>query len=198
MRTFISINLDDDTRNKISELQSEFKKIIIRINRHAVDYFKWEKPENFHITLFFIGEVDEDNLNGIQTGLKKVSDDFPFKEISFRSDGINAFPGLRFPRVLVISLLNPDKGVYFLTDKINSVMKKAGFDQDKKFVPHITIARVKRDHKINLSGLREKVDFQFEFNSGEFYLMKSDLSRSGSEYSAVKKFIFQKDGFYDS
>ncbi|MBL8006196.1 MAG: RNA 2',3'-cyclic phosphodiesterase [Ignavibacteria bacterium] len=196
MRTFISINPDDETKNKISELQSDLKKIILRINRSGYDYLRWEKPANLHMTLFFIGEINEDKLTGIQTGLKEVSGDFPFKEIGFRSDGLNAFPGLRFPRVLVISLLNPDKGVYLLSDKINSVMKKAGFEQDKKFIPHITIARVKRDRKINLSGLSEEIDFEFEFKSEDFYLMKSDLSRSGPEYSVISKFIFQNDGFY--
>lgn len=198
MRTYISINPDNETKNKISDVQSVLKKTILSIDRSGYDYIKWEKPSNLHMTLFFIGEINEDKLIEIQTGLNESSFEFPFKEIRFRSDGLDAFPGLRFPRVLVIRLLNPDKSVNLLSGKINCVMRKAGIEQDKKFIPHITIARIKRDHKINLSGLREKINFDFEFKSEEFYLMKSDLSRSGPEYSVINKFIFQKDGLNNS
>jgi len=104
------------------------------------------------------------------------------------SKNISAFPKLSSPRVIIVELKNKDKNVFLLSESINSKLKEMGLQTDKRFHPHITIGRVKRDRKINLTSIKDKNNFELEFSIKNFYLMKSKLNSSGSEYSVLKQY----------
>lgn len=191
MRAFISINIDNDTRKKIFEIQKEVKGKVAEINREFLDAIKWETSDKFHMTLFFLGEVSEAKLILLTNELNKFSENFETEIISFSAKGINAFPKLRFPRVLILELENPDKKVFELSEKINDVCKKIGFISDKKFHPHITLGRVRRDKKINLTELAGKIKTDLSFSVNGFYLMESKLRSSGSEYHIIREYKFK-------
>ncbi|MFQ6084602.1 MAG: RNA 2',3'-cyclic phosphodiesterase, partial [Candidatus Aminicenantia bacterium] len=57
MRTFIAVEISSEVREKIAQIQVEFK-------RGDPDV-KWVEPKNLHITLKFLGEVGEDKLSGV-------------------------------------------------------------------------------------------------------------------------------------
>jgi len=188
MRTFISLNPDEDTRKRILEIQLKVKEKVSEINKDFLNSIKWEADDKFHMTLFFIGEIDETNINRVHSKLTEIENESDYHEMTFLATGINAFPGLRNPRVIIIELENKDKKVFVLSEKINSKLKEVGIQVDKKFYPHITIGRVKRDRKINLTNIKGKIDTELEFEIINFYLMKSELKSAGSEYSVLKKY----------
>jgi 2'-5' RNA ligase len=140
--------------------------------------------------LFFIGETNENKLTEIDYCLSDLEIGMSLNEIEFNLSRINAFPKLRFPRVLIIELLNKDKKVELLSQKINEAMNRIGFRNDKHFQPHITLGRVKREHKINLNGLENNIKSDLHFSVNEFQLMESKLKSSGSEYSVLKRYLF--------
>ena len=111
-----------------------------------------------------------------------------FKEIIFELKNINAFPKLRYFRVLILELLNKDKKIFELSKKINVCLKGIGLISDKSFRPHITLGRVKREHKINLSGLKTEITPGIIFSANKFHLMKSIMKSYGSEYSVIKDY----------
>ena len=190
MRTFISINPDIDTKKKISEIQIRLKEKISTINKSFLDCVKWESVYNFHMTLFFIGEVNETGLNKIRSGLNILEKEIKISEMEFTYKGTDAFPKLKFPRVLILDLTNKDGKVFELSDTINSALKEQGFISDKKFHPHITLGRVKRDRKIDLTNIRDSISSDLSFKVNSFCLMKSELKSSGAEYSVLEEYKF--------
>lgn len=188
MRTFISLNPDQETKKRILEIQFRVKDIISEINKEFLNSIKWETEDKFHMTLFFIGEINETDINRVHFKLTEIENDLDNNEMIFLSKNISAFPKLSSPRVIIVELENKDKNVFLLSESINSKLKEMGFQTDKKFHPHITIGRVKRDRKINLTSIKDKNNFELEFSIKNFYLMKSELKSSGSEYSVLKQY----------
>ena len=135
IRVFIGIELSNEVRRKVQEIQSELKPLI----RAKVS---WAKPENIHITLKFLGEVNVNKIDSIKEELKKVSKMYSLFEMSFR--GIGAFPNFRRPRVIWVGV---DLGFEFLTQiakAIEKAMKKFGFPSEgRNFTPHLTLGRIK-------------------------------------------------------
>jgi 2'-5' RNA ligase len=188
MRTFISLNPDIDTKKKISEIQIRLKEKISTVNKSYLDFVKWESEINFHLTLFFIGEVNENDLNKIRSGLNIIGKEIKISEMEFTFKGIDAFPKLKYPRVIILDLTNKYEKVFELSGTINSDLKEHGFISDKKFHPHITLGRVKRDRKIDLTGIRDSVSSDLSFKINNFCLMKSELKSSGAEYSILEEY----------
>lgn len=186
MRAFISINIDGSTKKKISDIQNKVKDEVSVINKDFLKSISWTEKEKFHLTLFFIGEVKGDKLKEIDNCLTNIG--ASLNEIRFDFKCINAFPKLRYPGVLIIELLNKDKKVTELYERINESLKSAGFLNDKLFYPHITLGRVKRERKINLTGLEKNIKSDLNFSVNGFCLMESKLKSTGAEYSEIKKY----------
>lgn len=192
MRLFISLNPETDTLSKINSAKELLKDRIKEIDRRFIDYIKWENADKFHLTMFFIGEADANMYNDIKSGLKEAEGILNSEELNFSFKEFNAFPNLKYPRVLFLDLLNENEKVFLLSDKINSIMNRLGFKNDKKFYPHITLGRVKRDRKINLTSLNKDTGIIYKFSLCELCLMQSKLSGQGSEYTAMNKYILIK------
>lgn len=185
MRTFISLNLSEETKREFARVQEEVKN---SLESHEVDSIKWEGKDKFHQTLFFLGDTAESVLTGISSDLEKIKAEISFNKISFLASEITAFPNLRYPRVLVAGLENPDGNAFALYDKICGKLSGYGFAPDKKFHPHITLGRIRRDRKVNLVSLKEKIKFNIDFSVSEFFLMESRLDSRGSVYKELKKY----------
>lgn len=185
MRTFISLNLSEEKKREVFEIQSEVKKLL---DENIIDSIKWEGRDKFHQTIFFLGNAEEKMVKEISANLEKIKNEVDFKEMEFISTGINAFPKLRFPRVLIVELENPNNNAFLLYEKICKKINEYGFKPDKKFHPHITLGRVRRDKKINLEFLKDKIKTNFSFTLNDFYLMESKLDSRGSVYKEIKRF----------
>lgn len=185
MRVFISLNLSEEKKKEVFEIQSEVKKLL---DEDTINSIKWEGRDKFHQTLFFLGDVEEKTMVKISADLGKIKTEIDFKEMKFIATGINAFPKLRFPRVLIIELENPDRSAFRLYDKICEKLGTYGLKPDKQFHPHITLGRVRRDKKINLEYLKGKVNTNLSFTLDDFYLMESRLDSRGSMYREIKRF----------
>lgn len=183
-RLFISINLPDEVKSKLSKLQQQLKK--------QFDFLpvKWEDINKLHLTLFFIGETEEANIKIIQDKLGEID----FNVMSLHAREINTFP-----RVLILKLSNPDKNLFSLQENISRKLNELGFESDHKhFKPHITLARLKGNEKFSTKQGKDKIvlsqkafkhiepDMSFSVNS--FYLMKSILKHEGAEHIIVKEF----------
>lgn len=188
MRTFISLNPGDTAKKKITEIQNNVKKLISGINPAYLNFVKWATEDKFHITLFFIGNISEIQLDEIKLKLKYLESELSIDELIFSVKRINAFPKLRYPRVLFLELNNEDNKVIELFNRINTLMKESGFSNDKPFHLHITLGRIKRDRKINLTALENMKTVDWNFSVVNFYLMESKLKRSGSEYSVIEEY----------
>jgi len=184
MRLFISINLNPETKEKLFTLQSELKEKISNNYSYSV---KWENKDNFHLTLFFLGEVDNDTSEEIISSLDNIKVRNT-NELILRGKSLNAFPSLKNPRVLFVDLYDDNQIIEKLYLKIAASMELAGFKPDKKFHNHITLGRIKRESGIHSLEFLKDVNCDFTFSAKSFYLMQSTLTSGGAEHKVLKEF----------
>ncbi len=185
MRSFISLNISNETKEDFYKIQNDVKK---NIGESQVNRIRWENRDKFHMTLFFLGDVLPEKIIEISYELKSVNSDSQTSGILFKANSINAFPNLKHPRVLIVELFNEDKKAVALYGKIKKVLSQFDFIPDKKFHPHITLGRVKKNQKVNLVELTDKIGFDLSFSINSFYLMQSKLDYHGSVYKIIKRF----------
>ena len=189
MRTFISIHPDEEAIHKISLIQKHLKEKLQAIGEDKFNALKWETVDKFHMTLFFIGETEKNISEQMSDRLSQI--EMNFSEIKFCTGNISAFPNLRFPRVVILEMIEKDSKLVRLVEEIRKEMMEFGLIEDKPFRPHITLARVRRDKKINLAGMTTAFGNPIEFTVNSFCLYQSILQPSGSVYKKLKEFRFR-------
>jgi 2'-5' RNA ligase len=175
IRMFVAVNLDPAIREKIGEAGHDFDVKGVR----PVD------PALVHVTLKFLGGVEETRLDEVIAALGRVHAE-PFTA-RFRS--IGGFPGDRNPRVIWIGAEGDFATLY---QQVEDVMADIGFPREGRFTPHVTIGRVKfpsPEQKQKLPPLFEKYK---NFDAGSMpvdhiSLMKSTLSPKGPKYDVLKE-----------
>jgi len=177
-RGFIAI--DVDVLPKLVELENEIKKTGANI--------KLVEPENIHITLKFLGDTEEAQINEIEEIMKKsIKEIDPFK-IKFKNVGV--FPNERYIKVIWIGIKNGEQ-IQIIAEKINKVISKLGFERDKrKFSPHLTIARVKsaKNKEKILQLIQKYRDLEFaDIKIESIKLKKSELTAKGPIYTTLKE-----------
>lgn len=185
MRSFISLNVSSATKDEFYKIQNDVKK---NIGESQINRIRWEQRNKFHMTLFFLGDVLPEKVKEISYELQSVSFNDQTNGIFFKANSINAFPNLKYPRVLIVELFNEDKKAVELYDNIKQVLSQFDFKPDKKFHPHITLGRVKKNQKVNLIEIADKISFNLSFSINNFYLMESKLDYRGSVYKIINRF----------
>ncbi|MCX8030697.1 MAG: RNA 2',3'-cyclic phosphodiesterase [Thermodesulfovibrionales bacterium] len=181
MRCFIAIDLPKEIKLQIQQL--------IKSISHLSHEIRWVPFENLHLTLKFLGEIDEKTINKIQQILKKVlGERTPFK-ISI--SGVGAFPNTKKPNVLWVGVA-PSEELKLLFEAIDTSFVHIGFIREKRgYSPHLTIGRVK-DHKNISEVIKSFNEFQGKtfgsFEVSEIYLMRSILHPQGAEYIKLISF----------
>lgn len=170
MRTFISINFPEEIIEEIIKIQSALPEFIGK---------KIEK-DNLHLTLKFLGEIDEEKLERVKNKLSRV------QLLSFKSElteiGIFSKEDLR---IVWIGVSKCDE----LQKRIDSSLENL-FKKEQRFMSHLTIARVKKvkDKNKFIHELKDISRPKTSFDVKEFYLMKSELTKIGPIYSIIKKY----------
>jgi 2'-5' RNA ligase len=104
----------------------------------------WISQEKFHITLIFLGYLAEEKLDKVVTVLQETM--FSFSSFIVTLGKISAFPSIKNPRVIFVSLidgLGQTKNIY---DDLSRSLSGTGFTLEKQeFTPHVTLGRVKDD-----------------------------------------------------
>lgn len=184
IRAFFALNLDNSIKDKIFVIQKELQK---KLHYHLV---KWENSEKFHLTLSFLGDVKIPDVNKFAEDLSYIHWDF--SQIKYRSTGIGFFPNERRPNVIFLGLSEEGNNAEILVKTINDVTMAKGIIPDKKFVPHITLGRFRRENKAKVPA-----DFDLKFEPfsvilKSYYLMESVMNSLGSTYFVIKEFNFDK------
>ncbi len=176
MRTFMALRTSSEVSALISSVQNELKK--------SKFYGSWPVQNNVHLTLFFFGEIDvkkSKQISGIMDEVVPKVDKF-----SLTLNTIGFFPLRGLPRVIWLGCEN-DENVQNLYTEINDLLKKHGFEFREKFIPHITVGRVKgvpRGWREIISGIECK---SVEFKCDNVELFSSKLTPKGSVYTLVHR-----------
>lgn len=179
IRSFICIELPDDVKTEIGRFQGQFKGEPVSVS--------WTKPENIHLTLKFLGDVEEARLTDVDRVLTDVAGRFSPFELVARGCGV--FPNERAPRVLWIGVGEEGGHLPRLAGAIEEAMAGLGFArEDRPFQAHLTIGRIRA-----ATGARElarkflALDFSTrQFRADRITLMRSDLRPSGAIYTPLR------------
>lgn len=171
MRLFVAVPVPTELRNSLVTLEKEIEQ----------DGIKLVKPENMHLTLKFIGEVNEAKAAEIKDKLKNIR----FTPINCSLKSVGVFPNENYIKVVWVGCESKG-GLETLAKDIMNALHKYG--DTKPFSAHLTIARVKR--KINLSEFiqKHKGENFGEFQVNEFQLIKSVLTPNGPKYTLLAVF----------
>ena len=130
IRAFIAVAIDPEIVEKIAAAITEIKPRIAGV--------RWVAPGNFHITLKFLGSVDESTIDPI--GELLCAHLRLFQRFTINAKGLGVFPGPRRPRVLWVGLSGDH--LVSLASRIESALQPLGFTPEtRQFTPHLTIGR---------------------------------------------------------
>jgi 2'-5' RNA ligase len=185
VRLFVALEIPAAVRDNLAAQINELRDLRAPL---AAKRLRWVRPENLHVTLKFIGEVEAAKLDGIRSALTAIGLDAPVG-LDFR--GLGFFPDEKYPRVLWVGL-HASGNLPVLASDIDRTLEGQGIARDERaFAPHLTLARFEP------RGLHEKLRIAIQKNSErefgafearEFHLIQSKLKPSGAEYTSLAAF----------
>lgn len=178
-RIFLAINLPESVKKRLIDYQSEWANLPVR----------WTKKSNLHITLVFIGYVNDEEMLEICQLARRISQRYSSFEIKLNQ--ICFGPPNRPPRMIwaegeesneLVQLREDlEKGLLFST--------KSGYrrQEKRKFRPHLTLGRIRQSEWRQLPqkpDLEREISLTFPVDSIE--VMESHLSRGGADYAVLE------------
>ena len=165
-RLFIAVDLPEPIKKNLRSMS------------FGIPGAKWVSPEQLHLTVRFIGEID----GVLFLDIKKILEEISLESFDLQLKGVGYFPPRGVPRVLWIGL-EKNEPLQLLRKKIDSTLLRLRIEPEgRKFAPHITLARLKNSpvHKITnfLSG--NGLFSQEPFRVEDFKLYSSILSPKGA------------------
>ncbi|MFQ5538377.1 MAG: RNA 2',3'-cyclic phosphodiesterase [Gemmatimonadota bacterium] len=179
MRLFVALNLPKKERQRIHRAARPLREGDLPV--------RWVDPDNFHLTLKFLGQVHTDRVDEIADALNRVSSATPTFSVALQ--GFGAFPSLRRPRVLWLGVeATPE--LRCLKQDLEWALGDCGFEAETRaFHPHLTMGRAdERGGAGAFRGFDEMVadiPFQGRLNVRSLDLMRSHLSSQGARYSVL-------------
>jgi 2'-5' RNA ligase len=186
LRLFVAIPMPEAVRNQIIGVQQELQRLV---SREAV---RWTKPEQFHLTLRFLGEVPVERVPSLQEAVNTVCLGSPARRL--RAQGIGFFPNARSPRVIWVGINDGGRHLADLQKKIENAIRR--FTEEpggENFAGHVTLGRFKHFKRQEIGKLTVRAqamkDQEFgEWTAQEIEIIRSELSPEGARYTSLAVF----------
>jgi len=177
LRLFVALKIPLDVKRNL---------VSICRNLAGKNDYRWENPEKIHLTLKFIGEVEEDILNPLKESLDFISE---YRSFDFRILKFGFFYRDKDPKILWTGL-ETDERIFKLVHNLNQTLSRFSVPvENRKLKPHLTMLRLKRNPGNEfVNRFREYSFNEMKFTVNEAVLMKSELLPSGAEYSEIQKY----------
>ena len=199
-RIFIAINLPEDIKKRLADYQSKWPELPIR----------WTKKENLHITLAFLGYLNDDEILEICKITKEVAS--RNQSFSINLNKIFYGPPNKIPPRMVwvegekskeLGKLQKDLENSLLSSDLSAEARRAEAEasvqedsarEARPYAPHITLGRIRTWEFRQIEpeerpDVNEEISLNFEVNSIE--VMESQLKRGGSEYAVLESCLLK-------
>lgn len=182
IRTFIAIPVTQEVTRALIGVQRGIQ------SRGSDSSIRWCGPEQFHLTLAFLGELERSRLEGLRSVLNRVCDGVPRFRLTLTTSG--CFPGERRPRVIWVGVSGDIAVLQRLERKVaNATEQFRSARIESPFHPHLTIGRIPAHRRVSVklsNALKEP--FRAEscnWQVSEVELMTSTLSSAGAKYECL-------------
>ena len=184
MRTFIAIELPQNIKDTLGRLQGKLKQCGADV--------RWVEPHNIHLTLKFLGEVEDSKLDGINQIIEDTVKNRLKFEITLTDLGV--FPDINHPRIIWVGIKDKNNETKLIAEELGEKLEKLGIPrEERQFLGHITIGRIKS--WLNKDKLAERLSVlkdessneKINFIADKITLFKSSLKPNGPIYEVLKE-----------
>jgi len=181
IRAFISIEIPQEIKEKISLIQEQLKSVETPVS--------WVRLDSIHLTLKFLGNIMEEQIPDIKKCIDTAVNGISPFNVNVKGGGV--FPNLNYPRVIWLGLEDKTDSLFKIQKGIDNCLEKIGFEPEERgFKPHLTLGRVK-----SLKGknqLIRTIHIYKDIEVGEIYvdkikLMRSQLNPAGAIYTVLEE-----------
>jgi RNA 2',3'-cyclic 3'-phosphodiesterase len=189
LRIFIAVDLGKEMRGRCVTLQET-------LARSGADV-KWVEPESMHVTLLFLGEVNDRSLSDVCRAVSLVAG--RHESFSLGVESIGCFPNPRRPRVVWTGIGAGKDELVTLHDELEPPLLDLGCyrREERQYTPHLTLGRVQSEQATEelLAALARKAEWQGgTVEVRELLVMSSQLLRDGPVYSVVGRGKLRRSG----
>lgn len=189
-RVFLAVNLPEQIKKEIIQEQKEIDNSFPEEYRKGL--IRWTKKENIHITLLFLGSLEEKEISALSETVKEITD--KESQFSLELSNIDYGPPAKIPPRMIWLQLKNNPALSMIAEEI----KKTLFEkkilknlEERPFTPHITLGRIKawqwkRIEPEERPVIKKTLGQDFPVRSIE--LMESKLKKTGAEYQILESF----------
>jgi 2'-5' RNA ligase len=182
LRTFIAVDIGKPIRDRAVALQEKLAQTSSAV--------KWVEPENLHVTLLFLGEVDDREVPTICRVVAEQTQRHPAFSLSI--ERVGCFPNARRPRILWIGVGQGTQELCALHDGLEPPLLDLGCyrREERKYTPHITLGRVKSERPADqlAAALATHAGWQGgQTIVNEILVMSSKLTPQGPIYTVLSR-----------
>jgi 2'-5' RNA ligase len=172
MHVFLAVPLPDTMKQQISEWSQQIRKLL--------SFKKWVLPADYHITVKFLGGIDEDTLARLKPLIREIMDGQA--KFSLHVEGLNTFGKVSSPRILWGELKGELSPLHSLQKRVDQVTQRLGFDSENRpYTPHLTLAKNFSLHGVfDSNKLEQAITYQpsrLEWEVKELVLYQTHLGR---------------------
>jgi len=189
IRSFIAIELPTTVKQELTTLEDLLKKRCPQVVR-------WVDPQNIHVTLKFLGDVDSDRVDEINMAIDEATQGMSPFHLELKDLGV--FPNLNKVNIIWVDTKGDLDKLTYLQKQIESNMEQLGFArEDRDFTPHLTLGRVRDYASPDDRKKIGQVLSQTAFASAQVItvnsvnLVKSQLTNTGAIYTRLYASVFK-------
>ncbi|HEV3120035.1 MAG TPA: RNA 2',3'-cyclic phosphodiesterase [Gemmataceae bacterium] len=182
LRTFIGVDIGKTIRDRAIALQEKLAQ--------SANGVKWVEPEHLHVTMLFLGEVDDREVAAV---CRAVADETA-GHVTFEMtvEKLGCFPNPRRPRVLWIGVGQGAEELRALHDGLEGPLMKLGCyrREERQYTPHITLGRVKIDRPPDSLGAALVQNANWQGGNvvvQQLLVMSSELTSQGPNYTVLSR-----------
>lgn len=186
-RIFAAVEISDEARRKTSDYIETLRRNFSQIR------VGWEKPEKLHLTVKFLGDVEENKLADLIEAAEQTAQKLQSLKLQIAETGV--FPSLRQPRILWLGVQDETDDLKKVNASFESHCEKIGFAREQRiYKSHLTIARLREPKtSVELANVHWHNKFSsLPFSVQELVIFESQLTQFGSHYRVLHRTHFHK------
>jgi 2'-5' RNA ligase len=182
IRTFIGVDIGEAIRHRVVALQDKLAQAGTKV--------KWVEPENLHVTLLFLGEVEDREILNICRAVGETVAIHP--AFAMTIERVGSFPSPRRPRTIWVGVSQGTPELCTIYESLEAALLKLGCyrREERKYTPHITLGRVRSEGRADslADALTANAGWQGgQIDVDEILVMSSELTAKGPIYTVLSR-----------